>query len=135
MQAIDLTLRNGGRFVLILFPSKNRVYFPLIDEQVDKEKFYRFVLPSLPEGRASSPDDLFRKIRRNKSNVSNLLEEICRQKSVPFIDTTDVFAEAAMRGEFPYWCYDNHLNQKGNELVAKLILDRLREEGFISPEE
>ncbi|MFH1550081.1 MAG: SGNH/GDSL hydrolase family protein [Planctomycetota bacterium] len=135
MKAIDQTLRNGGRFVLILFPSKDRVYFPLIDEQVDKEKFYRFVLPSLLEGQASSPDELFRKIRRNKSNVSNLLEEICRRKSVPFIDTTDVLAEATMRGEFPYHCYDNHFNQKGNELVAKLILDRMREEGFISPEE
>ncbi|MFH1550080.1 MAG: hypothetical protein ABIH04_05925, partial [Planctomycetota bacterium] len=101
-QAIDLTHSNGGRFVLILFPSKDRVYFPLIEEQVDKDRFYRFVLPSLLEGRASSPDDLLRKIRRNKSNVSSLLEKICRQKSVTFINTTDVLAEATMRGEFPY---------------------------------
>ena len=136
MKAIDRTRSKGGRFVLILFPSKNRVYFPLIEEQVDKDSLYRAALPYFPEGRrAGSPDDLFREIRRNKSNVSNLLEEICRRKSVPFIDTTEVLTEATMRGEFPYWCYDNHLNQKGNELVAELILKRLREEGFISPED
>jgi len=133
-QAIGECNSRGIKFVLVFFPDKGHVYFPLIDKQVDHELFCNFLYPWLEEEYKKAPEEMFRQMRSNKSNISHQMRDVCEDNSAIFIDVTEALTEAAMRGEFPYWCYDTHLNPKGHQIVAQIILDRLRKDG-LAPEE
>jgi len=139
-QAIDFLLRQtiqsckgkGITFVLVYFPSKTRVYFPLLDKQVDHALFYNAVAPHIAKEWRTDPEKFFAALRQSESNVAQLMAEICREEKgkVIFVDTTDALRNAALAGDFPYWSYDVHFNATGNDITAKTILDALRKEGL-----
>lgn len=130
-RAIEACRRNDTEFVLIYIPCKSRVYLPLIEEQTDRESFYRFVSPTLPQEWRKGPDCLMDSLHRNGPNLAYLLREFCNEESAAFIDTTDALAEAARAGEFPYYCYDTHFNEKGHAIAARAILRGLGKQGLV----
>ncbi len=121
---------NSAKFVLIYFPSKGSVYYPLILRQADPELLYRYAEQALPVEQRKGREHFLKRFEANHTNVRDLMRELCEENSIIFIDTTDALIEAAESGRFPFWCYDTHLNESGNEAVGKVILDRLVREGI-----
>jgi hypothetical protein len=105
---------------------KARIYLPLIEEQIDHEKFYNVISPILPQDWRKGAKAYFDEANRNESNVCDMLKELCCQKNALFIDTTESLRNAVKEGVFPYWSYDTHPNFDGHEIVTKTMLEELR---------
>jgi hypothetical protein len=134
-KAIDMCKERGITFVLLFFPDKAHVYLPLMEQQIDREKFYNLISPSLPKDWGNDANAYYERVNQNAANVSELLKELCRKKDVVFIDTTESLRNAVKEGVFPYWSYDTHLNLDGHKIVAKTILEQLRQANLLPPSE
>jgi lysophospholipase L1-like esterase len=57
----------------------------------------------------------------SKSNNphSRLIEKLCLELKVPFIDSTDIFKGRAQKPEYYYYSKDLHWNARGHSLIAK----------------
>jgi hypothetical protein len=128
---IKLCKENDIQFVLVYFPSKTRVYLPLIKEQKNHDEFYEWAKPQIPKVWQNGPDAFFAQLDENKSNVEDLLRKLCEDNGAVFISLTDAFTTAARAGDYPWWSYDLHLNPHGHALAGKIVLEQLRRRGLI----
>jgi hypothetical protein len=131
-EAMKSCKEKGVKFILLFFPSKERLYMPLIEKQIDHDQFYGFISPHISEATRNGADRFFRDLRRNQSSVSNLVAALCKKNGAVFIDTTKPLTDAALQGDFPFLSYDIHFNLKGHEVVAKYVLDSLHKEGLVT---
>jgi hypothetical protein len=92
----SMTQKNGTQMLLILQPSKEEVYLPLMGEvniDTDPGKTLRAKLSSL---------------------------------GLPYLDLLPEFRKRAVRGEVLFFEVDGHPNARGYALIAELVLDHLR---------
>lgn len=92
----------GGRYALILIPSKLRVLGPLCDWPEDSDlRDYEAHLGPLPD----------------------LLQDWCRQEGIDLLDLTDDLVRAAESGKISYFKADTHWNEVGHEVVTDALLE------------
>lgn len=94
LAARDLAESTGSRFVVLLFPTREEIYLPLVEEP----------FPSL----------------------FGPFKEALERESVEYIDLATRFGQLAARKQKLYFTVDTHPNAYGNEVVAKVVADRLR---------
>jgi hypothetical protein len=125
-RAVEMCKARGIAFVLLYFPDKARIFLPLIEEQIDREKFYASIASSLPAGWCDSATQYFERADANAPNVCNMMKALCEEKGVLFIDTTDSLRNAVRSGVSPYWAYDTHFSFDGHKVVTGIVLEELR---------
>jgi hypothetical protein len=107
-------LKKGGlEFVVVIVPSKYRVYRPFLVE---------------PRG-----------FPRGAGDYVDRVEDELRKAGIPALNLTGVISAAAAKhlpeGEYLYWRDDLHWNAQGNEVAAAAIRDGLRDRLRCEPEE
>jgi lysophospholipase L1-like esterase len=103
LQRLDsITQANGTQILVILQPSKEEVYLPLMGEtSVDTD-------PERP------------------------LRAMLKKLGIPYLDLLPAFRERAAKGEVLFFETDGHPNSRGHALIAKLIFDNLKNNAKIS---
>lgn len=119
---------------VIYFPEKFRVYFPLVQDQFDYEKYFSKIIPEFSELKMTELE-----MTENRDIQEILSEDLYRQRlgirekwlmdtlahlGLNFISLTDILSRSA-RENLIYWPYDTHLNGLGNEVAAREVAEKL----------
>lgn len=112
----DLCAQNGSRFNVLFIPSKDEVYWPLVERSLSPEELQRSLdfVNSYNHMPARSAD-----IRANRLVQNELMREFCAGVGIPFLDLTPAFEQAAASGREVYFADDAHWNAAGHELAAQ----------------
>jgi hypothetical protein len=120
----------GARFVLVFAPTKARVVLPLVADRLDAAKIRAFTAidykKPLPDADAFLPELLARLDARE-----SVIADWCREESIPFFSTTQALRDAIAAGRQTYYSYDQHWTPVGHEVVARAVVDFLRERDMI----
>jgi hypothetical protein len=69
---------------------------------------------------------IFLKMVEENWNIQyEVLKEFCDAHNIEIIDTTPALRASLERGEWPYYCYDTHMNIVGNRVVAEMVSEYL----------
>jgi hypothetical protein len=125
LQMQELSEAAEAHFLLVLVPSKERVYLPYLHDadlltrvftgvptvELDRSGFLQFTdVDATPELAREHMDDQDR-----------LLADFAAGNQMDFLDLTPVFQEEAGTGAELYYPFDTHWNQLGQDLAAGLI--------------
>jgi hypothetical protein len=103
----------GAKPWLMYLPLNNRIYDGLV----------RFDSSVPAELRDWKPHDL-----------PNLVERLCREREIAFIDTIAALRAAAEKGTLVYnTIYDTHLNAEGARIVGEVLADSLKTPNVSAP--
>lgn len=116
----------GARLIVIYMPEKLTVFGMDATSKFDKKKMYEFARPTLAGLGDVGPDDFIRMLQENLGVQLALLKDTCEKSGMEMIDMTAPLRASLLSGEWPYFCYDIHLNMKGHEVVASAVRDYLR---------
>ncbi len=105
LETRDLVEKNGGRFVVLVMPTKEEVYRPLTEPQMGKTALDAIAEPRLR------------------------LLDFCKMHSLVCLDLLPKLQEQA-NGQL-YYPADQHLNAQGNRVVAAAVAEFLEAQGFI----
>lgn len=108
----------GATFVVMFVPFKSQVYLPLVEAALSKDAIraaFSFYLETY--GRAIDVDRMF----ANRLAQNQLMEQLCAETGIPFLDTTTALAARAGAGENVYFPDESHLNEAGEALVAETL--------------
>ncbi len=103
----NLVERNGGNFVLIVFPTKEEVYRPLTEPMMGKAAIDAIAAPRLR------------------------LLDFCQAQRLTCFDLLPILSAHASANEQLYYPTDPHLNAFGNHVIAPSIIDFLQQQGFL----
>lgn len=129
-QARDLAAENGARFTLVLIPSKERVYLPLLREQpelLDRAIQGVFTVGLGPDGTlgpSATPVDA-ETLYAHIDDQAAALTAVAASEQIPLVDLTPAFREAAARGETLFNFADKRWTAEGHKLAAKLLGEHL----------
>lgn len=103
---VKLTQAKGWRLMVVAVPSKEEVYAWVLDQA-----------PAWTSG-------------AEPSGFSQVLNDLCRQSGIPFLDLKPKFVTESRRlfeesGELLWWYDDTHWNNRGHQLAATLVHDEL----------
>lgn len=93
----------NAELVVLLFPSKEQVYWPIVSTLVDNAADFKVNWPH------------------------DEVKAWCQANGVRYLDLTPVFAAHAAQGEQLYYRFDAHWNEAGHELAAQTIRQYLAE--------
>lgn len=93
----------NAELVVLLFPSKEQVYWPIVSTLVDNAADFKVNWPH------------------------DEVKAWCQANGVRFLDLTPAFAKHAAQGEQLYYRFDAHWNEAGHELAAQTIRQYLAE--------
>jgi hypothetical protein len=108
--------RHGTRLTVLFIPSKDEVYWPLVERSLGQEELQRsldFVssynhMPLRAAG-----------IRANRLAQNELMREFCAAAGISFLDLTPALEQAAASGRAVYFADDAHWNAAGHEIAAQ----------------
>jgi len=100
---------NQIQLLVVLVPDKYRVMGP----------YTRFPNRTSPPP-ASTSDPSY------QQTLGGLLKSLCGSLGVPFLDATGGLEARASRGEIVYQPFDTHLSSLGHEVIAELVVARLK---------
>lgn len=107
-RAVALTREHNARLIVVIAPSKERVYWQRLQ-----------ALPVWPKdfdpGRADA-----------------VIKDFCRQRGIAVLDLFDVLRDAASRRTDLYFRYDDHWTPAGNAVVADRISEYLSHDGLLA---
>jgi hypothetical protein len=106
LQTHDLVEKNGGRFVVLAFPTKEEVYRALTEPQMGKAALDGLAAPRLR------------------------LLDFCKAQNLTCLDLLPGLQ--AQAGRQLYYANDSHLNSEGNRVVAALVSAFLRDQGLVA---
>ncbi|MEZ4771272.1 MAG: GDSL-type esterase/lipase family protein [Caldilineales bacterium] len=96
----------GAELVILVIPSKELVYWPLIGRHLDNPEAFHLDEPV------------------------RALDDFCRQEALHCLDLTPAFAEQTQAGTELYFRQDAHWNAAGHQLAADLLANYLTEQGL-----
>jgi hypothetical protein len=99
--------RNDATLVVVLFPFKEQVYWPIVSTLVDNPDSYDVNWPT------------------------DWVGTWCEEQDILYLDLAPIFREHAIQGEQLYFRYDAHWNERGHALVEQAIQQYLRGRGLI----
>jgi hypothetical protein len=62
--------------------------------------------------------------------IRDVMEDVCKDESIPFLDTTVVYRSLAKKSVLHFAPFDFHCNPEGNRLLAETIANFLFENSF-----
>ena len=101
----DRIHKAGGRYVLVLVPSKYRVMYPLC---------------TWPDGSTLRDTD------QHLSPLRDGLAKWANDKGLPCLDLTLPMQKAAQAGNVPYFAQDTHPNGAGHQLMTEQLATFLK---------
>ena len=108
----------GGEFVLMFLPFKSQVYWPLVERTFSRDDLraaVRFYLDG--NGRDVDLDAM----HMNRLVQNRMLQELCVEAQIPFLDTTDALRARVDAGDNVYFPDESHLNEAGEGVVADVL--------------
>lgn len=119
---IDITLRALDQMDRFLKAREKTLLVVLIPSNFQIDQRYEASVTRRPGYRVSSEwITTARQIREPQTSFGRWLQE----KHIRYIDPTEKFVSAELRGVHLYFDYDGHLNRAGHAFVAKLVSDYL----------
>ena len=108
LEAKSIAESNGAKFILILFPNKDQVYWQFI-----KDKVKTITLEEL-------------------NYPVEEIKKFCTENNIVCLDLTPKLIELSSNEEQIYFTRDGHFNEKGNSVVADVIYKYLIENNLAS---
>lgn len=108
--------QHGSRLTVLFIPSKDEVYWPLVERSLGQEELQRSIdfISSYNHMPLRATD-----IRENRLAQNELMHEFCAASGIPFLDVTPALEQAAASGRAVYFADDAHWNAAGHEIAAK----------------
>lgn len=102
----------GGRFLLVYIPAKERLYWSRLWEEDDIGHFLELTTPLRS----------YQEFSDHLDDQNQLMTEFAEEDAIEFLDLSSLFWEATIIGGEQYYNYaDVHWNNTGNRLVAETI--------------
>jgi hypothetical protein len=108
LQTRDLVEKNGGRFVVLAFPTKEEVYWWMTEPVMGKKEIEAIAAPRLR------------------------LLDFCKAQNLTCLDLLPGLRIQAEQNKQLYYPNDSHLNAEGNRAVAALVSAFLRDQGLVA---
>jgi lysophospholipase L1-like esterase len=112
------------------------LHLALLDEivRLTREAGAKPMVVVIPDQRTIYPDMDLLGVTREQLTIAPRLLAWGRAREVPVVDVTPAMREAAAAASAPlYYPIDFHLVAEGNEVVARAILEALRQAGWVPP--
>ncbi|MCC6875502.1 MAG: hypothetical protein IT378_14435 [Sandaracinaceae bacterium] len=120
--AARLAQRRGARFAVVLIPSKESLYLPLMRDAVDAARFRDCT-------RSDTSFDAF--LRNHRAQHEVTLAEL-EASHIEVIDLEPVLREAAERGDMLYFPDDTHWSPAGHTVAADHVADELLRRALVT---
>ena len=116
---------HGARLTVMFIPSKDEVYWPLIERSLGQEELQRSLdfISSYNHMPLRAGD-----IRANRLAQNQLMREFCAEAGIRFLDLTPPLEEAAGSGRAVYFADDAHWNAAGHEIAADQLAQFLAQQ-------
>jgi hypothetical protein len=107
---------HGSRLTVLFIPSKDEVYWPLVERSLGEEELRRSIdfISSYNHMPLQAAD-----IRANRLVQNELMREFCAAAGISFLDLTPALEQAASSGRAVYFADDAHWNAAGHEIAAQ----------------
>ncbi|HEY2140139.1 MAG TPA: hypothetical protein VGH00_08665 [Chthoniobacterales bacterium] len=114
----DTCVDHQSRLIVMFIPSKDEVYWPLVDRSLGQEELQHSLdfISSYNHMPLRSAD-----IRENRLALNQLMQEFCASAGISFLDLTPALEEAAASGRAVYFPDDAHWNAAGHEIAAERL--------------
>ncbi len=118
LQMRETCAQHGARFTVVFIPSKEEVYWPLVDQSLGQDELQRSLdfVSSYNHMPLRAGD-----IRSNRLAHNELMRDFCATSGIPFLDLTPSLERAAASGEPVYFGDDAHWNGAGHDVAAREI--------------
>jgi hypothetical protein len=108
--------QHGSRLIVLFIPSKDEVYWPLVERSLGQEELQR----SLDFVSSYNHMPLrATEIHANRLAQNELMRELCAAAGISFLDLTPALEQAAASGRAVYFADDAHWNTAGHEIAAQ----------------
>jgi hypothetical protein len=120
LRRISRRSRDKGADVAVLYiPTKLSAWWPVLGPILDYGRLYRFLSSNKRfNGTIRSPESLRSVLPRTVDIWRNSLSEFCRGEGIGFIDLTDPYRDAIVRGGNVFREFDTHWNEEGIRIAA-----------------
>jgi len=107
---------HGSRLTVVFIPSKDEVYWPLVERSLGQEELKRSIdfISTYNHMPLQSAD-----ICANRLAQNELMREFCAAAGISFLDLTPALEQAAASGRAVYFSDDAHWNTSGHEIAAR----------------
>jgi lysophospholipase L1-like esterase len=112
----NVCAENGTRLTVMFIPSKDEVYWPLVERSLGTEKLQQSIdfVSSYNHMQLRVAD-----IHANRLAQNELVRDFCADASISFLDLTPALENAAASGRAVYFPDDAHWNAAGHEIAAQ----------------
>jgi hypothetical protein len=116
MKMRETCAEHGSRLTVMFIPSKDEVYWPLVERSLGQEELKRSLdfISSYNHMPLQAAD-----IRANRLAQNNLMRDFCGAAGISFLDLTPALEQAAASGRGVYFPDDAHWNANGHEIAAE----------------
>jgi hypothetical protein len=123
MKMRETCAQHGGRLTVMFIPSKDEVYWPLVDRSLGQDELQRSLdfVSSYNHMPLRIAD-----IRANRLAQNALMGEFCAFNGISFIDLTPALEKVAGSGRPVYFADDAHWNATGHEIAAQELAQFLQ---------
>jgi hypothetical protein len=124
---ITAAARKGARVIVVYAPTKERVMFPMVVNQLDITNVLRY-LQLLGERLPDTFDDvrdmdqLEAALARYEGGMEKVVSEYFNGRGITFVSLNAALRQAAREGIQTYFTYDQHWTPDGHRVVAREVL-------------
>jgi lysophospholipase L1-like esterase len=118
-----------AELVVMFVPFKSQVYLPLLRRSFPREELEK-ALGFYFRGEKTAVD--VEVMERNRLAQNELMESLCRELGIAFVDLTPELEAEVASGHNVYFPDDAHWNTAGHEIAARVLADFLQGQGYFS---
>jgi lysophospholipase L1-like esterase len=122
------THRFDAELVVMFLPFKSQVYLPLLQRTFSRDDLQSAFQFYLRDGPPIELADL----ARNRLAQNRLMQQLCAELAIPFLDTTGILQAEFEAGRNMYFPDESHLNEAGQAVVAEALAAFLYQTGLVS---
>ena len=115
---INLCRRNNINIIFAFAPSKGRVVFPFVKDQIPNEKLWQL----LSSRKKNLPPDILSTIANNIDTVENSVHSFCKEQKVDFCSLLNGLRDHTIQQGKMYYTYDVHWSPQGHEVVSNILV-------------
>ena len=128
-RARDATRAAGAELVVVFLPSKEQVYWPVVER--DDALLARFLSWGSDAPQPVEPAAFTARTLANRGLLEALVEEACAADGIPFFSARPILDACAARGELVYLASDSHWDPEGQRALLDPLLEFLRGSGLL----
>ncbi len=107
---------NGSTLLLMFIPSKEQVYWPLVQRSFSPGELQRAVDYYCRYNNMPLPIE---KVTAHELALNEIVRDFCAQNEIPMLDLTDNLRAEVVKGREMFFPDDTHWNAAGNEVAAQ----------------